>query len=821
MPRTKRDANPRKQRSWPICHIDGPPLLPADNLAVRVEETRGTMPAKLAVVVCSEKRSSLWILLFCALSFGLSCNSRQSLLREADDSFQKHDYQKAAALYTKAVNLDQGNAETHYRLGLSQEKLGLAAEARADYRLALQFDPEHMGAAIALADLDLMLFNSSPKQFWKLLEEAGASVRMLLMRDPNSFDGLRIAGQLNAIGADCDGALDSFQRARKIRPGDLNLMLKLAQLLFYCNHPVEAFALSDKIIATDKTFGPVYDNLLFVFMASKQFARAEQILRTEIANNPSSGEDVTRLAEFYHTTGRQPEADALLKQLVSNPDRYPHAQLLVGDYYYRIHQLDDAIREYGKAVRDLKGGDRITALKKSAELLFDQGKFSEAEEVVSLLMVSEEKDPHVAALKLNVDFSRGSVNNYDDLIQKFKLLLSEAPDDYLVHFGLARAYAAKGDGQSLELARGSILNTLMHQPKYIPARLALAQLSLADGDGLLAVLTCEEILVDDPSNLAAEVLRSEAWVAMGKFDKALDNIRRVAQAHPDSMDARYELAMLCLREKNYKEALPNFEALRAANDPRGFVGIAECQVAEGNDRDAAQVLEEGLQRFPDQPGARIAAARILLRLHRNAEAAALFEQALQHTPPSAGLYVQMAEAKWLAGDRAGSLAALGRAEAVNPSDPAAAVESAYRLSLLGRKDEARRKYQEVLKWHPDNESAARRLARLDVEQGTHLEEAAYLTQLLKTKQAGDADAQDLDGLISLQQHDIESALRIFKNLTEISPSTSLFHEHYAMALQQNGESIAARKELERSARARIIEPELPDKWPELPGTLTR
>lgn len=278
-------------------------------------------------------------------------------------------------------------------------------------------------------------------------------MRMLLTKDPNSFDGLRIAGQLNAIGADCDGALDNFQRARKIRPGDLNLMLKLAQLLFFCNHPVEAFALSDKIIATDKTYGPVYDNLVFVFMASKQFDRAEQILRTQIANNPSSGEDVTRLAEFYHTTGREPEADALLNQLVSNPDRYPHARLLVGDYYYRIHQLDDAIREYGKAVHDLKGGDRITALKKTTELLFDQGKISEAEQIVGLLTASDAKDPHVAALKLNLDFSKGSVSNYDDLIQKLKLLVGEAPDDYLVHFGLARAYAAKGDGQSLELAR--------------------------------------------------------------------------------------------------------------------------------------------------------------------------------------------------------------------------------------------------------------------------------------------------------------------------------------------------------------------------------
>jgi tetratricopeptide (TPR) repeat protein len=779
------------------------------------------MPAKPAVEVCFEKRTSLRVFLFCALSLGLGCNSRQSLLREADESFQKHDYQKAAALYGKAVNLDQGYAETHYRLGLAHEKLGLAAEARADYRLALQFDPEHTGAASALADLDLMLFNSSPKQFWKLLEEAGASVRMLLTKDPNSFDGLRIAGQLNAIGADCDGALDNFQRARKIRPGDLNLMLKLAQLLFFCNHPVEAFALSDKIIATDKTYGPVYDNLVFVFMASKQFDRAEQILRTQIANNPSSGEDVTRLAEFYHTTGREPEADALLKQLVSNPDRYPHAQLLVGDYYYRIHQLDDAIREYGKAVHDLKGGDRITALKKTTELLFDQGKISEAEQIVGLLTASDAKDPHVAALKLNLDFSKGSVSNYDDLIQKLKLLVGEAPDDYLVHFGLARAYAAKGDGQSLELARGSFFNTLMHRPKYIPARLALAKLSLEGGDGLLAVLTCEEILVDDPGNVSAELLRSEAWVAMGKFDKALDNIRRVVQAHPDSLDARYELAMLCLRDKNYKEAAPNFEALRAANDPRGFVGIAECRVAEGNDRDAAQVLEEGLQRYPDQPGARIAAARVLLRLNRNNEAAALFQQALQHTPPSAGLYVQMAEAKWLAGDRDGSLAALGRAEAMNPSDPAASVEFAYRLSLMGRKDEARRKYQEILKWHPDNESAARRLARLDVEQGSHLEEAAYLTQLLKTKQSGDADALDLDGLISLDQHDVESALKIFKNLTEVSPFTALFHEHYALALQQNGESIAARKELERSAKAKSNEPEQPEKWPELPGSVMR
>src|SRR5258708_24762231 len=217
-----------------------------------------------------------------------------------------------------------------------------------------------------------------------------------------------------------------------------------------------------------------------------------------------------------------------------------------------------------------------------------QGKNEEAAKLVTALMKADSKDPETLAMHASLLLRGNDQSQAQTVINELQPLIAKENNQRrsaVLHYYLARAYRLKGDQASLEQARLQYQESLNIPSGSSPAmvqtaKLELAQLELAHGDNLKAVQQVDEVLVRDPGNLGARLIRTAGLMNMGEGEKSRSELMAMTKAFPKSNDVRYQLATLDLKQQNYKDAEPAFEALRQANDPRGLAGIIQSKSAQ-------------------------------------------------------------------------------------------------------------------------------------------------------------------------------------------------------------------------------------------------
>src|SRR3954467_240854 len=122
--------------------------------------------------------------------------AKQKYLESGNRYFAKAKYREARIMYLDALQKDQRFGSAHYRLGLTALKVGPVRDAVGAFRRAIELlpdtDPDHWDARVKLSEIYLLVAREQ-KQF---LDEVEENCKKLLKRDPNSFDGHRLTGDL-------------------------------------------------------------------------------------------------------------------------------------------------------------------------------------------------------------------------------------------------------------------------------------------------------------------------------------------------------------------------------------------------------------------------------------------------------------------------------------------------------------------------------------------------------------------------------------------------------------------------------------------------
>src|SRR5690606_11066555 len=103
-------------------------------------------------------------------------------------------------------------------------------------------------------------------------------------------------------------------------------------------------------IEKEKTFAPFYDFLFTYYSGQKSLAKAEEILKLKSANNPKNASYILQIAAYYYLSNQKPESQRQLERLLSNSADFPNANILVGDFYFRVRDLDKAKAHYEKGI---------------------------------------------------------------------------------------------------------------------------------------------------------------------------------------------------------------------------------------------------------------------------------------------------------------------------------------------------------------------------------------------------------------------------------------------------------------------------------------
>ena len=738
-------------------------------------------PMKRAVGICAT------VTLFAALS---ACTNKQSYITKGNSLFDAGKFAEAAINYRKALQKDPRFGEAYYRLGLTALKLGDANQAYAALTQATELVPDNDDAAEKLAGLCLNSYLRDPRHPKKMYDQVTRLAERLLARNPNSFDGLRLKAVLARTDRKPDEAIALFRKALQAKPGDPGVTTALAETLQQNGQPKEAETLALNLVAQNKTYGPIYDELYGWYVQANRIPDAEGILKTKVENNPKRADYLLQLALHYSRRQKPAEMSATLGRLLNNPADFPDARLQVGDFYMNVRNFAEAIRYYQEAGQ-ANPQQNIVSKKRITDALVAQGKKAEAASLVDEILKEQPNDESARRVRANLWLDSRKPENVDKALKEYTALSAQHPEDASLWFQMGVANRLKGDQDA---ARKQFQEAVTRRPDFIDARFQIAAINLSQRRATEALQQASEILSLRPNDPRARMLHAAALFSSGNHASARTELNQLIRDFPQYAEPRLELGLVALSEKKYQEAKEIFGKM-AGNDPRAASGLAATSSSERQFDKAIEVLNGALKKSPDSLMLREQLANTESAAGQYDLAIAEYQQLLASESNSVPLRLRLGQIYEAKGDYNNAAARFREALAMAPKDPTAMFMMADALTRTGQASAAKTQYQNLLQIQPDNLVAMNNLAFLLAETGDDLDEAMRLAQRAVQKLPGQANFSDTIGYVYLKKGMRDSAVRTFSGLVQRYPTNPTFHYHFGMALFETGDKTGASKEL--------------------------
>jgi tetratricopeptide (TPR) repeat protein len=717
----------------------------------------------------------------------------QRYVESGNKFFAKGKYTQASIMYRNALKQDGRSGEAYYRLALTDLKLSAYGDAFRALLRTVELQPNNSDAKTKLGDLYLLSAFQDPKRSATAIEGASDLAAKLLMQDPKSFDGHRLKGRIALLQKDAAGALTEFQAANDAKPLQPEVVTPYFEALAVSNRFPEAEKLAYQMIASDKTYSPIYDLLYLEYRRLNQLNDCERILKLKSENNPKNSRFLLELATYYILTKQRPEADAIFKKM-GDEKEYPDGHLLVGDFFYfRMKEYDRARAEYEAAIKAFPK-DKVPYQKRLVELYATTGHTIEANQMLAGILKDNPKDSEAIALRAGLMLTTGNRDQINMAANDLQSLVAKSPDNAVLRFNLARALAAKGDTQQAILQLEAAVKS---RPDFVGAQELLAKLYLKRGDNPKALKAAEDILTRDKNNVQGHLVKSAALLSDGEKDQARKEMDFISKAYPQNVEVRYQVAYLDYLDKNYKAAGDEFTKLNQEypKDHRALAALTEVLAAQKRLPEAIKEIEKAIQAEPDRLDLKLYLANFEARAEQYDAAIGIFQGLLEKDPKNADLLYRIAEVYRRKGDLNMAIEKFRLCSQNAPNQVKPMVQLAMLMDGTGRSDQSPPIYEQILKIQPDNPVALNNLAYIKAEKGIDLDLAQTMAQTARQKEPNSPEIADTLGWIYIRRNLSEEAVRLFRDLVVKKPEIAKFHYHYAMALYQKGDKPSTKREL--------------------------
>jgi tetratricopeptide (TPR) repeat protein len=746
-------------------------------------------------------RKLLLLLVFTLFVASCSRDPKVQARRYVDNGnkfYEKSKFKEASIMYRRALQKDLRYGEAYYRLALADIKLAAYGDAVRALRRAVELQPDNMDAAIKLSDILMVAISQDRDHSDELVKEVKQLADKVLQKDPNSYDGHRLEGQLALVQKDAAGAVKEFELAARAKPNQTDLSMAYFQALISNQQGPDAEKMGLTVIDKNKSFAPMYDILYVYYMQTKRAPEAERILQRKVENNPKQGNYLVQLAAHYLFTKQNDQVDGVLRRL-SDEKQFPDGHVLAGDFlYFRARDFDRARAQYEAGVQAFPR-DKVVYQKRLVELMTTTGRNQDANQMLATILKESPNDSDAVAMRAALMLVTGDLKQINQAVNDLQSLVAKTPDNHLLRFNLARAYVAKND---LEQARLQLEAAIKTRPDFILARDMLTRIYLNKGDYGKALKEADETIALDKNDLPARLNRSSALMGIGDSQKARQELDTVLAISPNNPDARYQAGFLAWTEKDYKRAQQVFDDLNKTNpkDSRGLIGLIETMASQNRMPEAIKLLQDAVAREPERRDFRLALANLYVRDQHYDDAVKLLQELLKTDPKSADLLLRLAETQRRKGDVNAAIETFHLASQAAPADPRPLLQLGLLLDGTGRRDQAKPIYEQILKIQPDHPIALNNLAFIKAEEGQDLDAALTMAQRARQGLPNSPDVMDTLGWIYLKKNLSDDAIRTFKELLAADPNRASYHYHYGMALLQKGDKPSAKKELETAIR---------------------
>jgi tetratricopeptide (TPR) repeat protein len=550
-------------------------------------------------------------------------------------------------------------------------------------------------------------------------EQADQVVRGALARHPDDARSLAAAGVVSLARKDYAQAERLYTSARDRDPEDPQIRLGLAAARARQGHLAEAI----------------------------------QELE-EVSPRARNGAVVRALARYYLDSRRPGDAIALLGPLVSRYPRYAQARFLLGLAYLSNQDPERARGEFETLERQLPAEPTVQRYLAGAYLKLDRPGDALARLTPLATTFGREPEYHLERGR-----ALAALRRLDEAQRAAETALRIAPQTPQAYVLLAEIRTQRGDVAG---AREMLTRAASGAGTFVPARLALGRLLLAQRDPQGALREFEAALEAESQSLPAAQMKAMALVQAKRTGEAIDFVegairsdprarglhallgglhmidrqwnrasaayRKELEVDPQSVDARLGLAGAAAIQGREDEAIGRLQEvvrITPGNLPATLL-LTSLYSRSGRADLSVPMLEAAVRATPDQTNVSLLLADLYVKAGRSAEAIAIADRVLQTRPALKQARVVRGQALMAKGDGA---AALREFQEIVRSDPGWA-EAHYHFAhahrALGRTADARAAYREALRLDPKLE-----LARLEVATlgGEPVEETALRAQV--------------------------------------------------------------------------------------------
>ncbi|MCU1293563.1 MAG: tetratricopeptide repeat protein, partial [Bryobacterales bacterium] len=659
---------------------------------------------------------------------------------------------------------------------------------------------------------------SNPPRFKTLLPQIEDLKNKITQKNPNSFEGLRLAGILELLNKNTDGALAPFDKANKIRPYSRELVGWYAEALGK-DHADQAEALVRNMLAHDKTWGPGYDFLFLLYRKNGEAAKAAGVLRQRYESDPKNPVAVINLANYLVTVNRYDEAEPIMRRMLDDKAAFPLGHQLVGEFYARAKKYDKAMEQFQAGAsedpkRALTYNQRIVALYAA------MGKRDDATKLAHSLATKNPKDATSNEMYAALLLQSGSQADAKKSIPELTNLVKNSPNNPVLHLDLARAYWATNEGnkalsEAIEAVQQESKSRAPRAAVLVPGRVISARIYESRGQHAQALEQSDQALKIQDGNPEARLLRDQALVGLNELDQARPDLEKLVQQYPGLTDARLGLGSLYMQQREYAKAGEQFSKVWTSSPPdvRGYLGLQELKMAQGKAAEAVKGMQDLVDKNPSMASFRFqlantqAVAGSVLQSTKPDQAKALFEsatenykQVLKTNGNTVDAWIRLGSLQRVLGQNDAALSSFEHAMNADPQNVGAILNRGMLLDAMDRKKEAGDLYNRALGIDPNNALALNNLAFLNADRGTNLDQAMTFAERAKKQAPKSVDVADTLGYVYYRKNLNAAALQIFKQNVEDQPQNPTFHLHLAMALLKQGDRQGARSEAQKALK---------------------
>ena len=591
--------------------------------------------------------------------------------------------------------------------------------------------------------------------------------------EPKSPDTIKAEAAMN-ITTNSQRALGLLKQLLEKDANDKEALYLAGWAYAYQENWAEASRMFDSALVLDPDFSKAYHALGDIHALQKDFDSALSFYEKALERNPfhvQSAIEQARIAlEIKQETGR---AEELLQLVFSKyfeklaPAEKAKAHLLRARIASRNHRHQEALENLQAVIKYQP--DKLEYQAELGSFYLDMGEYAKANQYFENALQKDPKNVEALLGKGRAMWKNGDIVKAKELLENTAKL---APDDPRPLFYLGQI---SEDLEKPEDARGYYEKAASLSAKYLPARVALANLYTKTGQNSQALAVLSEALKANPSSALVHEGLGLVHSSQGNLQLAEKEFRTAIELDPQLASAYFNLANT-LRDRGQLDEAVKFYKQTAEISPR-FPGLA---------------LEYGFA---------------LYQLKQFSEALKIFEDAILHNPKDDQLYLRAGLAAVALGDEKAAIGYLQTATGINRKNTQAIYQLGLLLANKGDIEQAKELFRQVIELDAKHAEAHYQMGLCLLKQDRISDAIEEISSAL-TLQPKFLEAHLALGNIYLERMQYEQASGHFKEVVRQQPSNSQAQIKLADTYLKQGQAAQALKTLKSIASRKLDIPNL-------------